>query len=75
MNRSAVPVACARDNCDYVRFPLRLVVRKALSREKRAAERRIKNIRFAVIKTLDAFDFHAQPSIKQKLVRELMVGE
>jgi len=28
-----------------------------------------------VIKTLDTFDSDAQPSIKQKLVRELMVGQ
>jgi DNA replication protein DnaC len=71
----AVAAACARDNCDYVRFLLRLVEREALDREKRAAERRVKNARFPVIKTLDTFDFQAQPSIKQKLVRELMVGE
>jgi len=46
-----------------------------MDREKRSAERRVKNARFPVIKTLDTFDFKAQPSIKQKLVRELMVGQ
>jgi len=71
----AVAATCARDNCDYVSFLLRLVEREALDREKHSAERRVKNARFPVIKTLDTFDFKAQPSIKQKLVRELMVGQ
>jgi len=71
----AVATVCAKENCDYVSFLLRLVEREALDREKRAAERRVKNARFPVIKTLDTFDFTAQPSIKQKLVRELMVGQ
>jgi len=71
----AVAATCAKDNSDYVSFLLRLVEREALDREKRSAERRVKNARFPIIKTLDTFDFKAQPSIKQKLVRELMVGE
>lgn len=71
----AVAATCAKDNDDYVSFLFQLVEREALDREKRSAERRVKNARFPVIKTLDTFDFKAQPSIKQKLVRELMVGE
>jgi len=67
--------ACAKDNGDYVTFLLRLVEREALDREKRSAERRVKNARFPVIKTLDTFDFQTQPSIRQKQVRELMTGE
>jgi DNA replication protein DnaC len=71
----AVAATCAKDNSDYVRFLLQLVEREMLDREKRSAERRVKNARFPVIKTLDTFDFKAQPSIKQKLIQELMVGE
>ena len=71
----AVAASCAKDNCDYVSFLLHLVEREALDREKRSAERRVKNARFPVIKTLDTFDFKAQPSIRQKLIRELMVGQ
>ena len=71
----AVAATCAKDNCDYVNFLLRLVEREALDREKRSAERRVKNARFPIIKTLDTFDFKAQPSIKQKLIRELMMGQ
>ena len=71
----AVAATCAKDNCDYVTFLLRLMEREALDRERRSAERRVKNARFPVIKTLDTFDFQAQPSIKQKLIRELMVGQ
>jgi DNA replication protein DnaC len=36
---------------------------------------RVKSARFPVIKTLDTFDFSLQPSINEKLVRELMTGE
>lgn len=77
MLREYAPVAasCTKDRCDYVSFLLRLVEREALDRDQRAAERRVKNARFPVVKTLDTFDFTAQPSINEKLVRELMVGE
>lgn len=72
---AAVAGSCAKDNCDYVSFLLRLVERETLDREKRSAERRVKNARFPILKTLDTFDFKAQPSIQAKRVRELMVGE
>ncbi|MFH1731552.1 MAG: ATP-binding protein [Planctomycetota bacterium] len=35
----------------------------------------IANGSFPVVKTLDSFDFNAQPSINQQLVRELVRGE
>jgi DNA replication protein DnaC len=72
---AAVVTACTQDRCDYVSFLLRLVERETLDREQRAAERRIKKARFPLLKTLDTFDFTAQPSISEKLVRELMGGE
>jgi DNA replication protein DnaC len=72
---SAIAADCKKDKHDYASFLLRLVERESLDREKRAAERRVKNARFPVIKTLDTFDFKAQPSINEKWVRELMVGE
>lgn len=70
----AVGAACARDNAEYVRFLVLLMERECLDRDKRAAERRVKNARFPVIKTLDTFDFQAQPSLPQKRIRELMSG-
>ncbi len=66
---------CAKENIGYSEFLLRLFERESLDREKRAAERRIKNAKFPVIKTLDTFDFSLQTSINQKLIRELMTGE
>jgi len=71
----AVAAACAKERCDYTVFLLHLVEREFLDREKRAAERRVKNACFPVIKTLDTFDFTLQPSINEKLVRELMTGQ
>ena len=72
---ASVAATCAKEGCDFPTFLLRLVERELIDREKRAAQRRIKDARFPVVKTLDTFDFKAQPSINQSLVRELMTGQ
>jgi DNA replication protein DnaC len=66
---------CAKDNKDHISYLLQLVERETFEREQRAAERRIKSAKFPVIKTLDTFDFAAQPGINKVLVRDLMRGE
>jgi len=70
-----VATICHKDRSDYATLLLRLVERELLDREKRAAERRIKDANFPVIKTIDTYDFTAQPSINEQLVRELLRGE
>lgn len=70
-----VAAICHKDRSGYATFLLRLVERELLDRDKRAAERRIKDANFPVIKTIDTYDFAAQPSINEQLVRELMRGE
>jgi DNA replication protein DnaC len=72
---ASVAAICAQERCDYPAFLLRLAERELIERERRAAERRIRDARFPVIKTIESFDFGAQPSINQPLVRELLVGE
>ena len=66
---------CRTERADYPQYLLRLAEMELLERERRAKERRIRDAGFPVIKTLDTFDFKAQPSINQELVRGLMVGE
>jgi len=66
---------CSTERSDYQTFLLRLVERELADREQRAAERRLRAAKFPVIKTLDTFDFKAQPSINRELVLELSVGE
>jgi len=66
---------CQSERVDYQTFLLRLCEREVHDRELRAAERRVKDSKFPVVKTLDTFDFQAQPSINQELVRELIRGE
>ncbi|MDQ1239841.1 MAG: hypothetical protein QG577_2027 [Thermodesulfobacteriota bacterium] len=66
---------CTDDRSDYPTYLLRLAERELLDRERKAAERRVKEARFPVIKTIDTFDFKAQPSINEPLVRELLGGE
>ena len=65
---------CTQDRSDYATYLLRLAEREVIEREHRAAERRVKAAGFPVIKTLDTFDFAAQPSINEALVRELIGG-
>ncbi len=72
---AAIASVCARERQDHMAFLLRLVERELIEREQRAAERRIKNACFPVLKTLDTFRFDAQPSINRPLVLELMRGE
>ena len=72
---AAMARVCRDDRSDYQTYLLRLTERELLDREKRAAERRIKEARFPVVKTIDTFYFKAQPSINKKLVTELIRGE
>ena len=77
MLREYKPIAqvCAQEDQDYISFLLRLTERETIEREQRAAERRVRAAKFPVLKTLDTFDFKAQPSINRTLVNELMRGE
>ena len=77
MLREYVPMStvCRDERTDFPVYLLRLAEREILDREKRAAERRIKEARFPVVKTIDTFDFKAQPSVNEQLVRELLRGE
>ena len=72
---ASMATVCQKDRTDFPTYLLRLTERELLDREKRAAERRVKDASFPVLKTLDTFDFKAQPSINEQLVRELMRGE
>ena len=71
----AVAASCAKEGRDYGDFLLGLTERELIDREQRAAQRRIKGAKFPVLKTIDTFDFDAQSSIKEPLVRQLLSGE
>ena len=70
-----VAARCAKDNVDHLGFLLQLCELELLEREKKAASRRLKAARFPTHKTLETFDFKAQPSVNPVLVSELMRGE
>lgn len=72
---AAVAAVCRQERGDYATFLLRLTERELIDRERRSTERRIRDAQFDIIKTLDTFDFAAQPSINEALVRELVRGE
>ena len=63
---------CAKDNVDHLAFLLQLCELELLDREKRSTQRRLKAARFPNYKTLEDFDFSAQPSLNRVLVAELM---
>ena len=66
---------CATENVDHLAFLLQLCELELIDRERRASERRLKAAKFPTYKTLDTFDFKAQPSINKVLITELMLGE
>ena len=66
---------CAKENVDHLGFLLQLSERELLQRESKATERRLKSAKFPNMKTLESFDFKAQPSINKMLVNQLMRGE
>jgi len=66
-----VAAACAQQNISHAGFLAQLTELELIDRERRAAERRLKAARFPAHKTLDGFDFTAQPSINKTLVCEL----
>ncbi len=67
-----VAARCAQENVDHLGFLLQLCELELLDRERRAAERRLKAAKFPSPKTLETFDFKAQPSLNKLLVLELM---
>jgi len=67
-----IALRCAAENVDHLGYLLQLTELELLERERKAAERRLKAARFPAIKTLDGFDFTAQPSVNKVLVAELM---
>lgn len=63
---------CASENVDHLAFLLQLCELELIERERKAAQRRLKAASFPNHKTLDSFDFKAQPSLNKVLVTELM---
>jgi len=72
---ASVAAVCGRENQPFETFLLQLCERELIDRQQRATERRIKAAGFPTLKTIEGFDFTQQPSIKESLVRELLVGE
>jgi DNA replication protein DnaC len=62
---------CAAEGVDFPRYLLRLTELELLDRERRATERRIRQAKFDVIKSLDSFEFPAIQSLNKALVLEL----
>jgi DNA replication protein DnaC len=70
-----IAARAAQENLDHLAFLLALCELELVDRERRASERRLKAAKFPTHKTLDEFDFTAQPSVNKPLVLELIKGE
>ena len=66
---------CAAEDVDYPRYLLRVSELELLDRERRATERRVRQAKFPVVKSLDSFDFLAIPSLNKAMVLELVRSE
>ena len=66
---------CAAEQVDFTRYLLRLTELELVDRDRRAIERRIRQAKFPVIKSLDSFDFLSIPSANKTLVLDLARGE
>ena len=66
---------CAAEDVDYPRYLLRMSELELLDRERRATERRVRQAKFPVVKSLDSFDFLAIPSLNKAMVLELVRSE
>ena len=62
---------CAAEGVDPVRYLIRLAELELIDRERRMVDRRIRQAKFLAVKSLDAFDFKAIPSVNEMLVVEL----
>ena len=67
-----VAVRCAVENVDHLGFLLQLCELELIDRERRAKERRLKAARFPTLKTIESFEFTAQPSVNKPLVTDLL---
>jgi len=70
-----IAAQCAQEKGDYARFLLELAELELIERERKRAERRVKEAAFPVRKTLDDFDFKAIPSLNKTMVMELARNE
>ena len=59
---------CAAEDLDYPRYLLRMPELELLERERRATERRIRQAKFPITKSLDSFDFLAIPTLNKAMV-------
>jgi DNA replication protein DnaC len=69
---SLLAKSCSQEKCDYPTYLLRLCEKESADRQRRAMDRRIQSAKFPLLKTIDSFDFAAQKSVNEPLVRELL---
>jgi len=68
-------IVCADEKASYATYLQRMAELEVIERERKSAARRVKAAGFPVAKTIDTFEFDAQPSINRVLVQELLTGE
>jgi DNA replication protein DnaC len=68
-------IVCTEKKASCATHIERVAELEVIERERKSAARRVKAAGFPVVKTIDTFEFGAQPSINRVLVQELLTGE
>ena len=63
---------CAAEDVDYPCYLLRMSELELLDRERSATERRVRQAKFPVVKSLNSLEFLAIPSLNKAMVLELV---
>jgi DNA replication protein DnaC len=70
----AVLSEAAKQELSYVALLDKIIGEEVAARQDKGITMNIKIAHFPTVKTLDDFDFKFQPSVDQRLIRELAVG-
>src|SRR5262249_43639455 len=70
----AVLSEAAKQELSYVALLDKIISEEVAARQDKGITMNIKIAHFPTVKTLDDFDFKFQPSVDQRLIRELAVG-
>ncbi|MBO8129873.1 MAG: ATP-binding protein, partial [Peptococcaceae bacterium] len=62
-------------NCTYEEYLCTVLEQEVITRRENQLKRRLKQAKFPLIKTLDSFDFDAQPNLNKAKVLALTKGE
>jgi DNA replication protein DnaC len=74
-NAARLATEAQRQGTSYLDFLIELLEAEVEDRRERRAQRRQKEARFPVVKTIEGFDFSRNPDLPEPLIRQLLEGD